>query len=136
MNASEQGKMLLAEWEGFECRVYLDIAGKQAIGIGHLLTKDELSSGKIYIQGKAIKYDDGLTEHQVLNLLDQDLKEVERTLNKFVKVTLTQHQFDALTSFVLNVGSYAFKKSILPKYLGDHFFAQPHKISNVLLTFH
>ncbi|GAK60279.1 hypothetical protein U27_00170 [Candidatus Vecturithrix granuli] len=117
MNLSEQGRTLLIEWEGCECRVYLDIAGKQAIGIGHLLTKDELSSGKIYIQGKAVRYADGLTEHQVLNLLDQDLKEVERTLNKSIKVTLAQHQFDALASFALNVGSHAFKKSTLLKVL-------------------
>lgn len=117
MNISEQGRRFLITWEGVECRVYLDIAGKQAIGVGHLLTKDELSSGKIYFQGKAVRYADGLTEQQVLSLLDQDLNEVEKTLNKYVKVTLTQHQFDALSSFALNIGSHAFKKSTLLKVL-------------------
>ena len=53
--------------------VYQDAAGLPTIGVGHLLTKDELASGKILILGEAIKYHDGLTNLQIDRLLTHDL---------------------------------------------------------------
>lgn len=117
MNMSERGKKLLAEWEGFECEVYRDVAGLPTIGVGHLLTKDELASGKIFIRRKPVKYADGLTEQQVLALLAQDLKRLETVVSKSVKVSLSQNQFDALVAFTFNVGGKAFKHSTLLRLL-------------------
>ena len=119
MKMSEQGRMLLAEWDGFESQVYLDMTGKQAIGVGHVLTKDELSSGKIYIRKKPVKYAEGLTAQQVWDLLDQDLKIFQKEVKKRVSVPLTQNQFDALVAFAFNVGAYSFKKSTLLKLLNE-----------------
>lgn len=119
MKMSTQGRSLLAEWEGFESQVYLDLTGKQVIGIGHLLTKDELSSGKIYIRKKPVKYAQGLTDYQVWDLFDQDLKTFEKAVKKRVKAPLSQHQFDALVAFAFNVGDYSFKKSTLLKCLNE-----------------
>ena len=66
MQMSKKGLDLLAQWEGIELKMYKDVAGLPTIGVGHLLTQDELSSGKILIQDKVARYADGLTKNQVI----------------------------------------------------------------------
>lgn len=119
MQTSENGLELLKQWEGFKLNVYKDSAGLPTIGVGHLLIKSELSSGKIVINGLPIKYANGLTEQQALDLLSQDVKPAEQTVNTNVKVPLNQNQFDALVSFTFNVGGGAFKSSTLLKVLNQ-----------------
>jgi lysozyme len=123
MTMSDHGKRLLAQWEGFERNVYLDVAGLPTIGVGHLLTKDELSSERIVIGGDAIDYTLGLTDEQVYDLLGQDLERFERVVNDSVEPDLAQHQFDALVSFAFNVGGGAFRQSTLLKRLNARDFA-------------
>lgn len=120
MRTSEHGKDLLRKWEGLSTEVYLDSGGAPTIGIGHLLTKDERRSGKIVIGHVEGDYREGLTETQCLELLAQDLQESEDCVNKRVKVYLTQNQFDALVSFVFNVGCQAFSGSTLLRVLNDN----------------
>ena len=108
---SKEGKERLSEWEGVELNVYRDVADLPTIGVGHLLTRDELTSGKIFIRGELIKYADGLTRKQVIDLLGQDLRRFEEVINERVKVDLKQTQFDALVSFSFNVGGSAFRNS-------------------------
>ncbi len=119
MQMSEKGKQLLTKWEGSEANVYLDSAGLKTIGVGHLLTKDELASGKIVINGVAVRYADGLSDQQILDLLGQDLARFEKAVNDGVKVALKQYQFDALTSFSFNVGTGSFQSSSLLKVLNQ-----------------
>lgn len=117
MNISENGLKKLVEWEGSEGKVYKDSAGLPTIGVGHLLTKDELHSGKISILGKSVHYRDGLSEQQIRDLLKQDIVSREAAVTNLVRVPLTQNQFDALVSFVFNVGRHAFQNSTLLKKL-------------------
>ena len=119
MQMSEKGKELLAEWEGVELKVYKDVAGLPTIGVGHLLTQDELTSGKILIRGEPIRYTDGLTKTQAMDLLAQDLERFEEAVNESGKVDLKQNQFDALVSFTFNVGSNAFRNSTLLRLLNQ-----------------
>ena len=116
---SKEGKERLSEWEGVELNVYRDVADLPTIGVGHLLTRDELTSGKIFIRGELIKYADGLTRKQVIDLLGQDLRRFEEVINERVRVDLKQTQFDALVSFSFNVGGYAFRNSTLLKLLNQ-----------------
>ena len=115
MKVSEHGLDLLKQWEGFESKIYKDSAGLPTIGVGHLLTKSELTSGKIVINGAPVQYAAGLTDQQVLDLLSQDLDPAAQAVSKNVKVALSQNQFDALVSFVFNVGVAAFTGSTLLK---------------------
>src|ERR1051325_11027211 len=115
MQMSPHGLDLLEQWEGFKTTIYKDSAGLPTIGVGHLLTKSELSSGKITINGVPVEYTDGLTEQQVTDLLAQDLKPASSAVNSGVKVPLNQDQFDALVSFTFNVGVGAFNGSTLLK---------------------
>lgn len=117
MNFSKNGLEKLIEWEGFENKPYKDSEGYLTIGVGHLLTKDELRSGKISIFGKQVRYSEGLTDIQVKDLLKQDLISRESAVSNLVRVPLSQNQFDVLVSFVFNIGRHSFQNSTLLKVL-------------------
>jgi lysozyme len=53
------------------------------------------------------------TEAECAALLQQDVVHAEKAVKRLVTVRLTQEQFDALTSFVFNVGETSFAKSTL-----------------------
>jgi lysozyme len=124
MHVGQGGKNLFKQWEGLVTHEYLDAGGAPTIGIGHLLTRSERTSGKIVIQGQALDYRDGLTEQQCWDLLDQDLDGAEKTVNEAVTVPLNQNQFDALVSFTFNVGDAAFRGSTLLKLLNQGQYDQ------------
>jgi lysozyme len=124
MQTSENGLELLKQWEGFKLNVYNDSAGLPTIGVGHLITQSERSSGNIVIDGVAVKYAGGLTQQQVLDLLSQDVKPAEQSVNNGVKVPLNQNQFDALVSFTFNVGGGAFAGSTLLKVLNQKQYTE------------
>lgn len=117
MRMSTKGRKLLTEWEGKKASVYLDSAGLPTIGVGHLLTRDELTSGKILILGIQVRYEDGLTDTDIDRLLTQDLAGAEGAINSGIEAVLNQNQFDALVAFVFNVGRTAFYNSTLRKVL-------------------
>jgi lysozyme len=124
MQMSTHGLDLLKQWEGFESKIYKDSAGLPTIGVGHLLTKSELSSGKISINGVSVQYVNGLTDTQVLDLLSQDVRPAGKAVNTNAKVALNQNQFDALVSFTFNVGVGAFTGSTLLKLLNQGQYAE------------
>lgn len=119
MKTSDHGKEKITAWEGFEPRVYSDAGGKLTIGVGHLLTPSELSSGKIWIDRQPVRYAEGLSEPQILDLLGQDLEGAEAAVNNGVEVELSQNQFDTLVSFCFNVGVGAFRSSTLLRLLNQ-----------------
>ena len=104
MRISERGLHLLKEWEGIRLKKYKDVAGKWTIGVGHLITREELMGGK---------FDNGITPSEAIVLLVTDVRPAESAVNRLVKCHLLQHQFEALVSFVFNLGEENFKKSTL-----------------------
>lgn len=122
MQLSSRGLNHLARLEGVRLKAYKDVAGYWTIGVGHLLTPRELETGAIEIAGETYAWRDGLTEELVYRLLDQDADWAERAVTNAVTVPLGQHQFDALVSFVFNVGPGAFRRSTLLRRLnaGDY----------------
>ncbi len=116
---SDNGKKLLAQWEGFELTEYNDVAGLATIGVGHLLTLSERASKSIVIDGVSVDYSNGITEDQVYALLGQDLDRFEDAVNQRVTVDLEQNQYDALVSFSFNVGVGAFRDSTLLRLLNE-----------------
>jgi lysozyme len=122
MKISTEGFQHLLRYEAVRTDMYLDPAGLPTIGIGHLLTKDELSSGKIRMGTERVRWRDGITFEDAMSLFSQDIAPAEEAINNLVTVTLTQTQFDTMVSFVFNVGVGAFARSTLLKKLnvGDH----------------
>lgn len=98
MHISQFGLKLIKEFESLELNAYLCPAKVWTIGYGHT---------------KNVKRGDRITEKQADCFLMQDLYETEKAINKLVRVPLTQNQYDALCSFVFNVGVGAFNKSTL-----------------------
>lgn len=107
MKVSNNGINLIKCFEGLELKAYRDSVGILTIGYGHT---------------HAVKAGDIITGEQADAFLREDLQVAELTVNTNVKVKLTQGQFDALVSFVFNLGSGNFVKSTLIKKLnvGDY----------------
>ncbi|TAN86137.1 MAG: hypothetical protein EPN14_00495, partial [Gallionella sp.] len=77
---SPNARGLITAWEGSIPTVYNDVAGLPTIGVGHLLSKSELSSGKIILNGTAVKYRNALTSQQIDVLLTKDLTPAEHII--------------------------------------------------------
>ena len=89
MKASQKAIDLIKEFEGFEPKAYICPAGILTIGYG--TTKN--------VQRNQI-----ITESVAEQFLMRDLQSIENQINNAVKVSLNQNQFDALVSFVYNLG--------------------------------
>lgn len=113
---SREGLEFLMNEEGCKQEVYLDAGGKPTIGVGHLLTEEEITSG--LIQGKH-SYGEGLTYDQCLDVLAEDVERFEDAVNDLVEVDLNQTQFDALVSLCFNIGRGAFARSTLLRVLNQ-----------------
>ena len=117
MRLSKGGIDFISKWEGRENEVYKDVAGYPTIGVGHLLTHEELQSGKIMINNQPFRYGSGLQNEQVDALLLQDTDIAQQAVNKYVHASLSQPRFDMLTSLCFNIGVGAFKRSTLVRVL-------------------
>lgn len=118
MQLSHEGLLLLRALEGVEAEPYRDSAGYLTVGCGHLLTRDELSSGKIYCGDQVLRWKDGpLTDAEIDALLAEDVSWSEACVEACVRVQLTQQQYDALVIFAYNIGSSAFRESTLCRLL-------------------
>lgn len=125
MKTSESGIKIISELAGRSNTIHLDLYGFLSIGIGHSLTKDEITSGEIFILGVPARYtDDGLTDLQVNQLFDQDIAIAEGAVNTGIKAELNQNQFDALVSLAFNIGRQAFLNSPLRRVLNDGQYEQ------------
>lgn len=103
MQTSSEGKELIKRFESFSAKPYLCPAGVATIGYG--------STDGVTLNMKPI------TQSEGERLLTKDLRWVDAAINKHVKVPLSQNQYDALASFVFNVGEAKFAKSTLLKLL-------------------
>lgn len=100
---SNKGMKLLEQFEGLRLEAYLDSASIATIGFGSIK----------YPNGNKVKLGDKITKAQAKEYKLHDLKEFVSTVNTYVKVPLTQNQYDALVSLSYNIGSSAFKNSTL-----------------------
>lgn len=103
MQVSSKFNGLLERLEGFRSKPYQDTGGVWTIGFGHAIKKGEHFTE--------------ITREEALALLNEDTVFAQNAVNNHVTVPLEQHQFDALVSFVYNVGERAFKGSNLLKCL-------------------
>jgi lysozyme len=120
MILSEAGRAAIENREGLRLEAYKDSAGLWTIGYGHLLTKDELRSGKVL----GVDWRNGITPATADALLAGDVYTAADAISEFVRVPLLQNQFDALVSFVFNIGDGAFQDSTLLRLLNTDHFAE------------
>ena len=104
MNISKEGLSLIKKFEGCELEAYLCPAGVWTIGYGH--TKD-------------VKEGDKINKDEADYLLQEEMIEYESYINDFVEVPLNQNQFDALCSWVYNLGPTNLKNSTMLRVLNE-----------------
>jgi len=104
MNISQEGLSLIKKFEGCELEAYKCAAGVLTIGYGST---------------KGVKEGDTITQEEADNLLLHEMKEYESYINDNVTVDLKQNQFDALVSWVFNLGPANLKASTMLKVLNN-----------------
>ena len=102
-----EGLALIKKFEGCELKAYQCSAGVWTIGYGH--TKD-------------VEEGDTISKDQAEEMLVEELHEYENYINEYVTAPLSQNQFDAMVSWVYNLGPANLKASTLLKVLnaGDY----------------
>ena len=103
MRISDAGIDFLHRWEGCFLKAYRDVKGVWTIGYGHTSAagNPRVTSGMV------------ITQERADAIFKADLRKFEAYVDEWVKVPLTQNQYDALVSFVYNVGPGNFKGSTL-----------------------
>lgn len=98
------GLNLIAQFEGFSEKAYNDPPGsdKWSIGFGH-----QIQPGEPYMTQT-------ITVAQGRALLAQDTANAQAVVRSAITRHLTPAQFDALTSFVYNIGAEAFRSGTVP----------------------
>jgi lysozyme len=120
---SEAGLAAIERREAVRLGMYYDAKGLPTIGVGHLLTTEEIDTGLLHIAGIDVHWRNGLTEREAADLLRQDAAQAEAVVNHCVRVPLSQNQFDSLASFVFNIGGSRFIGSTLLRQLNADQFA-------------
>ena len=112
IKVSDKGKNFIKKYEGFRNSPYKDGVNTHSVGWGHQLTKNDSIGETITIEQANI-------------LFEKDIAEVENKLSSLTDVK--QHQFDALASFVFNLGN-------LPSSIKNNLYDN-EKLRNIWLSY-
>lgn len=105
MNLSPAGLSAIKQYESCRLTAYQDTGGVWTIGYGH--TGPEVHQGLVW------------TQDQADAALLRDTASAQAAVRGNVSVPLTQGQYDALTSLVMNIGTGAFARSTLLRLLNQ-----------------
>jgi lysozyme len=107
LSTSAAGVELIKQFEGLRLQSYQDSVGVWTIGYGHTRTAGP---------------NQRISADEAHRLLIQDIIDHEAHIKRLVKVPLSQGEFDALSSWVFNVGGGSLASSTLLRKLnaGDY----------------
>ena len=108
MKISQYGIDLIKHFEGCELQAYQCAAGVWTIGYGHT---------------KGVQPGDEWSEDHANHMLEVELEEYENYVSTAVTVPLSQNQFDALVSWVYNLGNGNLTSSTMLKVLNSGDYA-------------
>lgn len=103
MQTSENGIALIKAFERCELTAYQDPVGIWTIGYGWTQP----------VNGKAVHAGMTIRQDTAERLLKSGLVSYEKAVSRLVNVRLTQSQFDALVSFIYNLGARSLATSTL-----------------------
>jgi lysozyme len=104
LTASRAAFDLIQSFEGYRARSARLASGGWTLGFGHTATaRDGLS----------------VTRQEAEDLLRWDLRPIEDAIRQTALSPLTQHQFDALVSFVFNIGIENFRSSDVLRHINQ-----------------
>lgn len=111
----DAGFKLILSFEGLAKRgpdgliyAYHDCVGFPTIGVGHLLSR---------IKNEDLSKYPPITEEKAFEIKRQDLEKVSRSVERLLKVNVTDNQFAALVSLAFNIGTGNLQISSLLKKL-------------------
>lgn len=104
MKTGKAGIDLIVQFEGLKLRPYKCPAGLWTVGYGTLIG-----------DGKSLpkEWNRPFTEPECRALLERDLRSKERGIERLITYPLEQNEFDALISFVYNLGLGCLQRSTL-----------------------
>lgn len=110
MEISQNGLDLIIEYEGLVLEAYPDPGSKNGLPV-------TIGVGTTKIDGKAIKLGTKITKAQAIKYLKDDIENIYQPMvfRQLPNVTLNQNEFDALVSFVYNIGETQFSKSTVKR---------------------
>ncbi|WP_170136807.1 lysozyme [Mesorhizobium loti] len=112
---------LIKHFEGWSAAAYDDPSKYCTIGYGHLIALKPCRSIDLNDFSKP------LTDPQGIALLEKDTRSARASVEKLVKVDLSDDQFSALSSFVFNVGKDNFANSSMLSLINESEFDKASK---------
>lgn len=122
MNISEQGVLELANYEALSNYPYLDSGGVKTVGIGSTIS--DIKDLPSWAWNKFISND------EAVRIYITSLEGYVKAVNNALKVSVAQHQFDALVSICYNIGTGGMAKSTFMRLVNEQ--AAPTKIVNAM----
>ncbi len=108
MRIGNKGIDLIKHFEGCELEAYKCPSGVWTIGYGHI---------------KGVSEGMTITQEEAEEMLRDEMAEYEGYVNRLVTAELNQNQFDAMVSWVYNLGGGDLSSSTLLKVLNDGDYA-------------
>lgn len=97
---NQLGLAIVKRYEGMSRHAYKCPAGYWTIGYGHRVKPSE-------------RFNEPLTDKSMDQLLESDLSEACKAVQRLIKVPVRDNQFSALVSFTFNLGSGCLQRSVL-----------------------
>jgi lysozyme len=116
LRLSDKGYQVLHEREALKLTAYLDKVAHPpvwTIGLGHT----SAAGPPKVVKGMVI------TPEEAEEIFRRDSQRFRNEVINLVTVPVEQHQFDALASFVFNIGSHGFKRSTVLRKLNARDYA-------------
>lgn len=110
---SNKGIELIKKFEGFSDTPYLCAAAYNTIGYGHKLSAEAQYNTISLIQAE--------------RLLKADLLKAEKAVMHYIRIELSDTQFDALVSFTFNCGAGALQRSTLRQKINYRLYDEASK---------
>ncbi|MFG0419755.1 lysozyme [Pseudomonas sp. zjy_8] len=102
MHTSQRGLSLIKSFEGLRLQAYQDSVGIWTIGYGTT---------------RGVKPGMSITKEQAERMLLNDVQRFEPEVQRLIKAPLSQNQWDALMSFIYNLGAANLESSTLRRLL-------------------
>lgn len=118
-SVSANGVEFIKQFEGFSVHCYNDPAGHCTVGYGTLV-----HTGNCDSRPSEQPYMAGVSKEEATRLLAQEVSKAAPAILAACGKGLTQNQFDALASFVYNLGVGAFQQSTLAKTLAKGLYTR------------
>jgi GH24 family phage-related lysozyme (muramidase) len=113
LTVSAKGLDFVKAWETCKLEPYDDSEGFCTIGWGHLIDRKSCSD----LKGSAAlnTFRNGVTQGAADDLFAADVRKFEDIIKERIQVPLFQHEYDALTSLIFNLGGFRKCPKLLSK---------------------